>query len=233
MVQIGNKPILWHIMRIYASFGLKEFVLALGYKGEVIKQYFLNLYYLQNDFTVTLNTGAVHVAASCALDWTVTLLDTGQQAMTGGRLWRLRSILSDEPFMLTYGDGVANVNLDELMSFHESHGRVATITAVRPPARFGALMADGDEAVEFKEKPQIAEGWINGGFFVFEPAVFDYLEGDATILEKDPLERLAKDRQLMVHKHMGFWQCMDTARDVQLLQQLWDRGQAPWKTWEE
>jgi len=231
MVEAGGKPILWHIMNIYAFYGCKEFIIALGYKGEVIKEYFLNYYYHQSDLTIDLKTGGISTTNSSLKDWIVHLVDTGLNSMTGGRLYRLRSILKREAFMLTYGDGVGNVNIDNLIAFHKAHGKIATITAVKPSARFGGMSFDGDRVVEFKEKPQTEEGWINGGFFVFEPEIFEYISGDDAILEKDPLENLAKDSQLMAYKHEGFWQCMDTLRDKQLLDKLWESGKAPWKMW--
>jgi glucose-1-phosphate cytidylyltransferase len=232
MVEIGGRPILWHIMRIYASYGYKDFILALGYKGEVIKDYFLNYHPLTSDVTVDLATGAVIYANPAAEDWLVQMVDTGRESMTGGRLGRLEPGLRPEgAFMLTYGDGVIDLNINELVAFHRSHGRLATVTAVRPQARFGGMTLTGNQVVEFKEKPQTGESWINGGFFVFEPGVFDYLRGDATVLEEEPLENLAKDGQLMAYPHQGFWHCMDTVRDRNALETLWTRGAAPWKVW--
>lgn len=233
MVEIGGHPILWHIMSIYASYGFTEFVLALGYKGEVIKNYFLNYYYLRNSFSIHLGSGRVESHAGEREDWTVHLVDTGLRTETGGRVKRLASWVSDATFMLTYGDGVANVNLHELVAFHKKHGKLATASAVRPPARFGGLNFQGDLVTRFEEKPQIGEGWINGGFFVLEPQVLDYIKGDETIFEREPLERLAHDGQLVAYRHEGFWQCMDTLRDVRLLEGLWESGAAPWKMWSE
>lgn len=230
MVEVGGKPILWHILNIYSTNGYNQFIIALGYKGQVIKEYFLNYYYLQNDFSINLKTGKVNVTNNIISDWEIDLVDTGLNSLTGGRLHRLQHRLK-ETFMLTYGDGVANVDIKKLISFHRSHSRIATVTAVRPAARFGGMKIDGDTVEEFKEKPQTGEGWINGGFFVFEPEVFDYLHGDTTILEREPLENLVKDRQLMVYRHEGFWQCMDTLRDKELLESLWVNKQAPWKVW--
>lgn len=220
MVEIGGRPILWHIMHLYASFGFREFLVASGYKGEMIREYFDN-------------AGPAAGAPPRSPDhpWEVRVVDTGLDTMTGGRLRRLASWLGGDHFMLTYGDGLSDVDLRALLSFHRGHGRLATITAVHPPARFGALYLDGDAVTAFSEKPQTGEGWINGGFFVFEPAVLDYLSGDATILERDPLERLAADGQLMAYRHTGFWQPMDTLREKEILESLWASGTAPWKLW--
>ncbi|MFA4982115.1 MAG: glucose-1-phosphate cytidylyltransferase [Candidatus Omnitrophota bacterium] len=229
MVEIGGQPILWHIMNIYESYGHKEFVIALGCKAEIVKDYFLNYYNLQSDLTIKLKTGEVTASKAAAKDWVVDLVDTGLNTMTGGRLKRLRNILKGERFMMTYGDGLGNVDLKKLMAFHKSHGKIATVTAVRPAGRFGGMVFDGDRVKKFKEKAQLGEGWINGGFFVFEQGIFDYLEGDDTILEQDPLEDLARDGELMAYKHEGFWQCMDTLRDKQFLEELWSSGKAPWK----
>lgn len=233
MVEIGDKPILWHIMNIYSAYGFNEFVLALGYKGEVIKEYFLNYYYHQSDLTIDLKSGKVRATNSVNKDWLVNLVDTGQNTMTGGRLYRLRDKLKDGTFMLTYGDGVGNVDLRKLLEFHRRYGKIATFTAVRPPARFGGISFDGDRVAAFQEKPQTGEGWINGGFFVFEPKIFEYIKGDDTVLEREPLENLAKDGQLMGYKHEGFWQCMDTLRDKQLLEKFWNSSNAPWKVWND
>lgn len=231
MVEIGGKPILWHIMKHYAHHGFDEFVVALGYRGEYIKAWFRDFAELTSDFTVKTGTGTIQSGALNHDDWTVQLVDTGQHTGTGGRIRRLQQVIGNERFLLTWGDGVSNVDLDALVAFHESHGRHATLTAVRPPARFGALELDGDQIVEFTEKPQLGEGWINGAFFVCEPEVFDYIAGDEVMFEREPLERLAKDGQLMAYRHGGFWQCMDTLRDRVLLDDLWDGEAAPWKTW--
>lgn len=229
MVEIGGRPILWHIMKIYAHYGYTEFIIALGYRGEVIKNYFLNYYYLRNDFTIHLANGRIEVHNEGHEDWLVHLVDTGLHTQTGGRLKRLVSWLGSQPFMMTYGDGVADINIRELVNFHRRHGRLATVTAVRPPARFGGLHFQGDNQVaHFEEKPQIGEGWINGGFFVLEPEVLNYIEGDEAIFERGPLERLAAEGQLMAYRHEGFWQCMDTMRDLRLLESLWESGEAPW-----
>lgn len=233
MVEIGGQPILWHIMRNYASYGYKEFVLALGYKGELIKRYFLDYFHLQHDLSVSLNAGLVkaHDDADERDDWLVHMIDTGELTETGGRIRRLAQWLSGEPFMLTYGDGVCNVNLNELERFHRSHGRLATVTAVHPPSRFGGLTFNNEFVKEFSEKPQIGEGWINGGFFVLEPQVLDYIEGDSSFFEREPLEQLARNEQLIAYRHDGFWQCMDTLRDVRTLESLWNGGHAPWAVW--
>jgi glucose-1-phosphate cytidylyltransferase len=232
MAEVGGRPILWHIMKSYASRGFKEFVVALGYKGEVIKRYFLDYAKVQSCFSVNLASGDVMRREGGLDDWTVHLIDTGAQTMTGGRIKRLAGVLGRDTFMVTYGDGVCNVDMRELLAFHRRHGKVATVTAVRPPARFGGLVFDGDRVVEFTEKPQVGEGWINGGFFVLEPKVMDFIDGDSTVFEAEPLEGLAADGQLMAYKHDDFWQCMDTLRDLRLLEGLWASGKAPWKTWE-
>jgi glucose-1-phosphate cytidylyltransferase len=233
MVEIGGKPILWHIMNIYWMHGLNEFIIALGYKGEAIKEYFLNYYNCQSDLTISLKTGEVTASRKCYRDWIIQLVDTGLDSMTGERLYQLRDRLNKETFMLTYGDGVSNVDIKSLLAFHKAHGKIATVTAVRPPARFGGMSFDGSRVIEFKEKPQTREGWINGGFFVFEPEVFTYLQQGNLVLEKEPLERLASDDQLMAYKHEDFWQCMDTLRDKDLLERLWKSDNAPWKIWKD
>jgi glucose-1-phosphate cytidylyltransferase len=233
MVEIGGHPILWHIMKHYAHYGFKEFFVALGYKGEFIKRYFLDYYSLNGSISIDLASGRVEMDDRECEDWIVHLKNTGQKSNTGGRVRRLRPWLGDSTFMVTYGDGVANVDLRELLRFHRERGRVATVTAVRPPARFGGLVFDGDGVVtDFTEKPQIGEGWINGGFIVCEPAVFDYLDSDESTLEVDALERLAEEGQLAAYQHQDFWQCMDTMRDKNLLESLWRGGAAPWKVWE-
>ena len=232
MVEIGNQPILWHIMKYYAHFGFDDFMIALGYKGEAIKRWMVDYSALAADLTVHLRHGAIERHDADAEDWRVSLIDTGLPTATGGRIKRLAPHLADDgTFMLTWGDGVSTVDLDALLDFHRSHGKLVTLTAVRPPARFGHVQIDGDFVVEFSEKPQIGEGWINGAFFVCEPGVFDYIAGDDTQFEKEPLENLAKDGELAAFKHHGFWQCMDTVRDRKLLQELWDGGEPPWKAW--
>ena len=231
MVEIGNQPILWHIMKYYAHAGFEDFVIALGYKGECIKRWMVDYASLTSDLTVRARDGSVELHQEANDNWTVDLVDTGQMTATGGRIKRLANRLGDGTFMLTWGDGVSNVDLDALLAFHRSHGRLATMTAVRPPARFGHLEIDGDRISEFSEKPQAGEGWINGAFFVLEPEIFDYIEGDDTQWEREPLERLAKDGELMAYRHHSFWQCMDTLRDRKLLDELWESGNAPWKVW--
>lgn len=230
MVEIGGNPILWHIMKGYSVFGYHEFVVALGYKGHIIKDYFLNYRYRANSLTVSLKTGEVSVYGSDCEDWNVHLLDTGVASNTGLRVRKVAEYLDNQPFMLTYGDGVADVRIEELIAFHKSHGKVATLTAVRPRARFGEVIFDGDSVKTFNEKPQTGEGWINGGFFVFEPEIKEFIEGDYQ-LEREPLEKLANEGQLMAYRHDGFWQCMDNLKDVQTLESLWQAGDSPWKTW--
>jgi glucose-1-phosphate cytidylyltransferase len=233
MVEIGGMPILWHIMMHYANYGYNEFVVALGYKGEVIKKYMADYSSLNSNLVVNMRTGEIRMNGGQRPDWTVELIDTGIPTLTGGRIKRLAPFIGNETFMLTWGDGVSNIDLDELLDFHRSHGRLATLTAVRPPARFGHLAFEGDQVRKFTEKPQTSEGWINGAFFVLEPEVFDYIDGDETQWEREPLERLANDGQLMAYRHTGFWQCMDTLRDKRLLEDLWQSGDAPWKVWEK
>ena len=233
MVEIGGQPILWHIMKHSAHYGVNEFVVALGYKGEVIKRYFLDYCRLNASMTIDLSDGEVQLHGKESEDWIVHLVDTGLDTSTGARFRRLEPWLREETFMVTYGDGVSDLDFQDLLRFHRSHGRLATVTAVRPPARFGGLIFDGDLIAEFTEKPQIGEGWINGGFMVFEAGIFDYLEGDDTSLEADALERLAIDGQLAAYRHEGFWQCMDTLRDVRLLERLWESGKPPWRVWNE
>jgi glucose-1-phosphate cytidylyltransferase len=233
MVEVGGRPLLWHIMMIYSHFGFSEFVVALGYKGDYIKRWMTDYASMSGDLTIGTRSGHVQRnGANQAPDWQVELVETGTKTQTGGRIKRLHQNIGNNSFCLTWGDGVADIDLDRLLRFHRSHGRIATVTAVRPPARFGHLEFEGDEVRSFTEKPQAAEGWINGAFFVLEPAVFEYIEGDATHFEREPLERLAAEGQLMAYKHDSFWQCVDTLRDLRLLQRLWDSGEAPWKSWE-
>lgn len=231
MVEIGHRPILWHIMKHYAHHGFEEFFVALGYKGEHVKRYFLDYHGLSGSMKIDFATGKVEEYTREPEEWVVHLMDTGQETYTGGRVKRLEPFLRDGTFMVTYGDGVCDMDLRDLLRFHRSHGKIATLTAVRPTARFGGLVFDGDFVSEFSEKPQIGEGWINGGFLVFEPAVFDYLEGDHSSLEADAMEQLAVDGQLAAYRHDGFWQCMDTLREKRLLEGMWREGNAPWKTW--
>lgn len=228
MVEIGGRPILWHIMKSYEGHGFNDFTLALGYKGEVIKDYFLNYHARQSDLTVHLKNGQVDYTNPTAEDWRVSLLDTGTNTMTGGRLLRLKPHLQTSgTFMLTYGDGVSDVDLTKLLAFHRAHGKLATVTAVRPSARFGGMHIGEGKVLDFKEKPQSGEGWINGGFFIFESRIFDHLKDDTTVLEQSPLESLAKEGQLMAYEHSGYWQCMDTVRDRDALESAWKNG-APW-----
>lgn len=231
LIEIGPHPVLWHIMNIYAAHGHRDFAIALGYKGEMIKDHFLNFNRRSSDLTISLRTGDVRVHGNAREDWTVHLRDTGRATLTGGRIKRLSGLLSGGTFMLTYGDGVADVNITAALAFHRRMGRLATVTAVRPPARFGGLRFDGDLVTDFSEKPQVGEGWINGGFFILEPGVLDYIDTDAQSFEREPLERLARDGQLAAFRHEGFWQCMDTLREVRYLNELWDSGAAPWKVW--
>lgn len=229
MVEVGGHPLLWHIMQLYSAYNYNNFVVALGYKGEVIKNYFLNYYAMSCDINVNLKTGETKLFGEARADWDISLVDTGLETETGGRLLRLKSWIGHNTFMMTYGDGLSNVNIDELLAFHKSHGKLATLTAVRPPARFGGLELQGEVVSCFTEKSQIGEGWINGGFFVLEPEIFDYIQkGDKTVWEKDCLENLAKDGELMAYKHHDFWQPMDTLREHQQLQKLWNSGGAPW-----
>jgi glucose-1-phosphate cytidylyltransferase len=232
LVEIGGRPILWHIMMYYAHFGFDQFVVALGYLGEQIKRYILDYAALHSNLTVELKHGAFSRHGGEGLEWVVDLIDTGQATATGGRIKRLAPYVGSETFMLTWGDGVSTVDLHALVDFHKSHGKLATVTAVRPPSRFGRLELEGDRVAEFSEKPQVGEGWINGAFFVLEPGVFDYIDGDKTAWEREPLERLATEGQLMAYRHDGFWQCMDTLRDKVFLEKLWLRGGAPWKVWD-
>jgi glucose-1-phosphate cytidylyltransferase len=231
MVEIGGRPILWHIMKHYAHHGFKEFFIALGYRGEIVKRFFLDYCALSGSMTVDLSQGVVNNHENDCEDWLVHLKDTGNETNTGGRVKRLQPWLSSGTFMLTYGDGVSDVDLQKLLDFHRGHGRIATVTAVRPPARFGGLIFNGDLVTEFTEKPQVGEGWINGGFMVFEPEVFNYLGDDESSLETDALEKLATDKQLVAFRHEAFWQCMDTMREVRLLENLWRSSKPPWKVW--
>jgi glucose-1-phosphate cytidylyltransferase len=232
MVEVGGRPILWHIMMHYSGFGFKDFVIALGYKSEYIKKYMIDYCRLNSSLRVDLSNGEVEVKDGIKSDWCVDLIDTGRDTQTGGRIKRLIPHMDGETFMLTWGDGVSDIDLDALLRFHRSHGKLATMTAVRPPARFGHLEMDGDRVVEFSEKVQTKEGWINGAFFVLEPGIEDYIDGDDSQWEKEPLERLAADGQLMAYRHEAFWQCMDTLRDKRRLDALWQSGNPPWKTWE-
>ena len=229
MVEIGGRPILWHIMNHYASYGFNDFVIALGYKGEVIKNYFLQYYALNHDFTIDLSDNSVSYLNEHTTNWRVSLVDTGAASMTGGRVLRLKDIIGNEDFMVTYGDAVSDVDISKLVDSYRKAGKLAMVTAVHPTARFGEIQIDDDDFVRsFKEKPQLNQGWINGGFFVLSPKVFDYIDNDLTTFEREPLERLAAEGQLKTYRHEGFWQCMDTVRDRDLLNQMWDAGNAPW-----
>jgi glucose-1-phosphate cytidylyltransferase len=231
MVEIGGRPILWHIMKHYAHYDFNDFLIALGYKGEVIKRWMLEYSTLQGDLTISLHDGNVEVMQQEREDWHVSLVDTGLKTQTGGRIKRLADHIGNESFMLTWGDGVSDIDLRQRLGFHRAHGRYATITAVRPPARFGRLELDADGRVStFTEKP-LEEGWINGAFFVLEPQVLNYIDGDLTHWEREPLEQLARDGQLMAYRHESFWQCMDTLREKVLLEQMWESGDPPWKVW--
>jgi len=231
MVEIGGRPILWHIMKYYSHYGCNEFIIALGYRGELIKRYFLDYYNLNGSISIDFSSGNVKMHDKECENWLVHLVDTGLETNTGGRIKRLESWIGNETFMLTYGDGVSNIDLADLVRFHRSRRGLATVTAVRPPARFGGLLLEGGSAPRFTEKPLAAEGWINGGFFVLEPGLFQYLPGDNTSLESEALERLAADGKLAAYKHEGFWQCMDTLRDVRTLEALWQSTNPPWKVW--
>ncbi|MGO9533746.1 MAG: glucose-1-phosphate cytidylyltransferase [Syntrophobacteraceae bacterium] len=229
MVEIGGKPLLWHIMRSFADYGFTEFVIALGYKGELIKDYFINYRKRTCNLTVRLSTGDLMVHNGHSEDWTIHLLDTGVKTQTGGRVKRISQYIGREPFLLTYGDGVSNVNMNKLVEFHRSQAKIATVTAVRPPARFGDLTFDGEMVSAFAEKPQTGEGWINGGFFVLEPEIVNYIDNDDTSFESTPMERLTRENLLVAYRHNDFWQCMDTLRDVHLLENMWAAGNAPWR----
>ncbi len=233
MVEIGGKPILWHIMKIYSAYGYNEFVILLGYKGYYIKEYFANYFLHQSDVTIDLKTGEMKIHKNSSEPWKVTLLDTGLDTMTGGRIKRAKKYVGDETFMLTYGDGVGDINIDKLVNFHKKHKGYITVTSVQPDGRFGALdIGENNEVKAFIEKPKGDGGWINAGFFVCEPEIFDYIDGDETIFEQKPLQNLAKDKVLYTYKHTGFWRPMDTLRDKRELERLWKSGRAPWKVWD-
>lgn len=231
MVSVGGHPIIWHIMHMYAHYGFEEFIVALGYRGDVIKEYFLSHFHHTSDLTISLGSGEVRVHDTERPEWTVHLIDTGLETATGGRIKRLANWLKGERFMLAYGDGVGDINVPALLDFHRAHGRLATVTAVRPPSRFGGLEVEGDMVRTFSEKSQIGEGWINGGYFVLEPDVLDFIAGDETIWEREPLEKLAAAAQLVAYRHESFWQPMDTLREVKILEGLWTGGRPPWKVW--
>ena len=227
MIEIGGKPLLLHIMNIYSRFGHNEFYLALGYKSEVIKNFFKNYKEINSNLFTGTEKEKIAFHESKIMDWKINLIDTGINTMTGGRVKRMKEFLGNETFMLTYGDGLSNINIESLIKFHRDHGKMITVSAVRPPARFGELELDGNKVKSFKEKPQLQRGWISGGFFVVEPQFLDFIDDDSTLLEREPLEKATKDGELMAYKHEGFWQCMDTKRDLELLQKLWNAG-APW-----
>ncbi|MDD0852535.1 glucose-1-phosphate cytidylyltransferase [Halobacteriovorax sp. GB3] len=232
MIEIGGMPILWHIMKIYSSYGFNDFVILCGYKGYYIKEYFANYFLHRSDVTINLEDNSLEVHKTFSENWKITLIDTGLNTMTGGRVKRAKDYINNEPFMLTYGDGVSNVNVKELVDFHKSHGKHMTVTTVQPDGRFGAIeMNDEGSVSKFLEKPKGDGGWINGGFFVCQPEVIDYIENDSTIFEKDPMENLAKDSQIMAYKHDGFWKPMDTLRDKNQLSGMWENDKAPWKIW--
>ncbi|MBN1168122.1 MAG: glucose-1-phosphate cytidylyltransferase [Methanospirillaceae archaeon] len=234
MLEIGGHPILWHIMKLYSHYGFNEFVILLGYKGYIVKEYIANYCLHQSDITINLSTNTIKVHNNYAEPWIVTLVDTGLNTMTGGRILRVRDYLDDEPFMLTYGDGVSNINIAELLKFHTTHGHLVTVTSVQPEGRYGTLSSDETGKIDFfVEKPAGDGAWINAGYFVCNSGIFDYLRnGDATILEREPLEELSRDGELFTYKHTGFWKCMDTQRDMQQLNQLWNKGHAKWNVWE-
>ena len=234
MVEIGGRPILWHIMKIYSSFGFNDFIICLGYKGYVIKEYFANYFIHNSDLTISLKDNTIEVHNSNCEPWKVTLLDTGLNTQTGGRIKRVQRYIGNETFMATYGDGVGDINIKELLEFHKKHGKYATVTAVQPSGRFGVLNIDDKNLVlNFEEKPKGDKAWINGGFFVLEPQIFEYIKGDDTMWEREPLENLAKDGQFVAYKHYGFWKPMDTLRDKRELEELWNSGKPPWKVWDE
>jgi glucose-1-phosphate cytidylyltransferase len=231
MIEIGSKPILWHIMKMYSHYGVHDFIICLGYKGYIIKEYFANYFLHTSDVTFDMARNQMEVHHRSAEPWTVTLVDTGESTLTGGRLRRVRGFVGENTFCLTYGDGVSDVPIDKLLAHHKEHGRIGTVTAIQPPGRYGALNMDGSAVSSFQEKPAGDGAWINGGFFVLEPAVFDYIEGDTTSFEGAPLQKMAQDGQLTAYQHHGFWQAMDTLRDKNHLESLWSAGQAPWKSW--
>ena len=234
MIRIGEIPILIHIMKIYSHFGFKDFIIALGYKGECIKQYMVDYCQYQGDITIDFSKSEINVKNKRnKLDWKIELVETGKFTQTGGRVKKLQPYIENNPFMLTWGDGLADINIHELINFHTSHGKLATLTAVRPPARYGYMKFNGNQVIEFTEKPQIGEGWINGAFFILEPGVFNYIDGDETVWEHEPLERLADDGQLMAYKHRSFWQCMDTLREKYIFEEMWKSNYPPWKIWED
>jgi len=233
MVTIGERPILWHIMKMYSHYGINDFVICLGYKGYVIKEYFVNYYQHMSDITVDLKNDSVEMLKSRSEPWKITLIDTGKDSLTGGRIKRIKEYVKDETFCLTYGDGLSDINIGELVKFHQKHGKLATVTAIKPPGRWGVLNIDNHKVESFSEKVSSDHSMINGGFFVLNPKVIDYIDGDLSIWERAPMENLAKDGQLMAYEHEGFWQPMDTLREKTLLEDLWKEGKAPWKKWKD
>lgn len=233
MIEIGGKPILWHILKSYSTHGIKDFVICCGYKGYVIKEYFANYFLHMSDVTINMVNSDIQIHHQRAEPWTITMVDTGVQTMTGGRLRRIREYIADETFCMTYGDGVSDVNITDLIQYHKNNGKKATLTAIQPPARFGALQFEGDIISNFQEKPKGDGAWINGGFFVLEPSIFDLVEDDSTVWEQSPLNTLAAQRELVAYRHSGFWSAMDTLRDKMYLDELWTSNKAPWKTWDE
>jgi glucose-1-phosphate cytidylyltransferase len=233
MIEIGGKPVLWHIMKIYSAHGVNNFIICLGYKGYIVKEYFAHYFLHMSDVTFDLKENAMEVHRQHGEPWRVTLVDTGEQTMTGGRLKRIRAYLTEEPFCFTYGDGLGNVDISKLIAFHKKQNTLATMTAVQPPGRFGSLDMQKDKVVRFEEKPDGDGAWINGGYFILSPKVLDYIDGDGTSWEKEPLERLAQEGQLSAYRHRGFWQPMDTLRDKKMLEKLWNNGAAPWNIWEQ
>jgi glucose-1-phosphate cytidylyltransferase len=233
MVEVGGKPIIWHILKIYSSYGINDFIICCGYKGYIIKEYFANYFLHQSDVTFSMKDNKINIHKQRSEPWTVTLVDTGENTMTGGRLNRVKEFIKgDEMFCFTYGDGVSNVNIDKLIKFHKKHGKTATLTAVYPPGRFGALKIESDKVLSFEEKPQGDGGMINGGFFVVSPEIFNFIEGDQTVWEQSPLKKLAESGELMAFKHYDFWQPMDTLRDKNYLDELWETNNAPWRLWD-
>ena len=231
MVEIGGRPILWHIMKMYSSYGYNDFVICLGYKGYIIKEFFMNYFLLHSDLHIDLEKNSMEVLNNMVEPWKITLLDTGQETMTGGRIKRIKEYVGDETFFLTYGDGLSDVDFSDLLTFHKSQKVAATLTAVQPPGRYGAFTLESEKISSFREKPRGDSAWINGGFFVLEPEIFNYIESDSTVWEREPMERLAHDGKLAAYKHEKFWQSMDSLRDKNVLEEIWDSGNAPWKKW--
>ena len=231
MVQIGGRPIIWHIMKMYSSHGFNEFIICLGYRGDVIKEFFMNYFMLQSDLKIDMESNNIEVLNRNVEPWKITLVDTGQNTMTGGRIKRIKEYIGNETFFLTYGDGVSDIDFDKLLDFHKSQKTYATLTAVQPPGRYGAFTLNSDKIASFREKPKGDSAWINGGFFVLEPQIFDYIEKDSTIWEREPMERLAYEGKLSAYKHEKYWQSMDSLRDKNVLEEVWSSGNPPWKKW--